>query len=89
MLTRKQLEDLKDCDIDKDCEGCSCFGVCMAADNEAAQTALALADMLKRLEWVPDEIGGHSCLICGGTKAGGHMEGCELAALLRGLETEK
>jgi hypothetical protein len=54
------------------------------------ETALALADMLKRLEWV--KCPGHEdilfCPHCGALQMYGHAKGCELAALLKGLEVE-
>lgn len=95
MLTRKQLEDLKVCNENKDCKTCSCYSICMNVDSNAAETALALADMLKRLEWsrrstflMNGEYENH-CPVCGRHKREGHSADCELSALLKELEGEK
>jgi hypothetical protein len=99
MLSRKQLEDAARC-VYKD----NCFSCCMreyrnkscCADKcveAAAQTALALADMLKRLEWSsmndvsrPGYLTNNNCPICMRHRDQGHTEECELAALLKGSE---
>jgi hypothetical protein len=52
--------------------------------EEIAKAAIALADMLKRLEYNGD---GGTCPMCGYII--GHTSDCELAALLKGLEGEK
>jgi len=99
MLRREQLEDIVRCN-----KGEIACGECNNKDNRcrrgrifgkgtsikdsgcmgnAAQTALTLADMLKRLDRENDV-----CPICGLDKAYGHEKGCELAALLKGLEVE-
>ena len=94
MLTRKQLIDMAKCS----CEGCEvkfekgiphCIG-------KVAKTALALADTLKRLEWV--EVGEREekqemipailCPSCVNWKEDGHKADCELAALLKESEVE-
>jgi len=82
MLRREQLEDAAKCDAKSACEnglidGCV-KGGCV---TYYAQTALELADMLKRLDRENDV-----CPICGLDKAYGHEKGCELAVLLEGLE---
>ena len=92
MLSRKQLEDAAKCDDEGEmmCTDCSCDGGSEHACNttvKAAETALALADMLKRLEWV--KCPGHEdilfCPHCGALQMYGHTKDCELAALLKGL----
>ena len=91
MLTKKQLQALVGCGEKGDCTGetCPMFEIC---DNdytnrgaaEAAKTALALANMLERLEFSNLTWDGAECAICGGRNE--HEDGCELAALLKGLE---
>lgn len=96
MLTGKQLQDVERCHKGEiSCNECSnkdnrcrrgrIFGKgtsikdsgCM---GKSAQTALALADMLERVE----RIDGEWCPICDGRFE--HKADCELAALLKGLE---
>ena len=88
MLSKKQLGDAAKCRVYKDCikcsvnnDGCKYDSRCI---DKIAQTALALADILKRLEY-----NGHggTCPICVGVID--HKSECELAALLKGLEGEK
>jgi hypothetical protein len=87
MLNRKQLEDAAEC------KG-KCFQCHRKyCQEQIAQTALKLADMLKRLEWLVCSYGipgqDEHCPICREYKGDGHTKGCELAALLKGLEAEK
>lgn len=91
MLTKKQLQALVGCGEKGDCTGetCPMFEIC---DNdytnrgaaEAAKTALAYREMLERLEFSNLTWDGAECAICGGRNE--HEDGCELAALLKGLE---
>lgn len=90
MLTRKQLEDASECRKINYCGKClvqtgSDSQTCV---EQAAQTALVLADMLKRLEWVPSG-GVKQCPCCGVYDWQAHKPDCELAELLRRLEGEK
>ena len=85
MLTRIQLEDAAKCCLDFDC--CKCINTRLCnrpggATQEAAQTALALADMVERLEWID----GEWCPICDGRFE--HKPDCELAALLEKVRGE-
>lgn len=45
---------------------------------------LAVADLLRRLQWIPVSLGDHEnqCRICRGFKGSGHKEDCALAVLL-------
>jgi hypothetical protein len=91
VLTKKQLQALVGCGEKEDCTGetCPMFEIC---DNdytnkvaaEAAKTALAYREMLERLEFSNLTWDGAECAICGGRNE--HEDGCELAALLKGLE---
>jgi hypothetical protein len=104
MLSMKQLEDGTKCKINqykshcnKKCsfyyeqeladgdkmEGCS------LSINELAQTALVLANMLKKLEWNKYTYGEPYCPICDRIQSAGHKANCKLGALLKGLEGEK
>jgi hypothetical protein len=100
MLSRKQLEDAAKCEkkigkVDFEtqeemCQKCSCsdgHGGCVATFG-AAQTALTLANMCKRLEWV--KCPGHEdilfCPLCGAMQKYGHAEDCELSKLRKRLE---
>ena len=85
MLTRRQLEDLSKCGYIH-CANCSCAPICEGAEMKSARTALALADMLKRLEWCNDGAEFGKCHVCGVFDVEGHKPDCELAALLKGLE---
>jgi hypothetical protein len=85
MLTRKQLEDAAKCNS-LICDKCSCGTDFGCEIEELAQTALKLADMLKRLEWVETPYVGTPCPVCGNLKRMGHTEDCELAAILAELE---
>ena len=98
MLTKKQLQALVDCGEKEDCAGetCPMFDIC---DNdytnkvaaEAAKTAIALADMVERLEFADhSDVGGWKCChICGvGIGDRNHASDCELAALLKKVRNE-
>ena len=86
MLTRRQLEDLSKCGYIH-CANCSCAPICEGEEMKSAQTALVLADMLKRLERVYDsQFNEYFCPICKAGEEVGHFEDCELAAILKGLE---
>jgi len=92
MLSEKQLRDAAKCSELK-CHTCKANlgkGDCSVP---IAQTALALADMLKRLEWIlaRDKYGEHitRCPDCGEEREEGHAVGCELAKILKGLEVEE
>lgn len=84
-MTRKQLEDAAKCEEKGmfECQRCSLFGAGVICAEAAAQTALALADMLKRLEWEPLS---KFCPICNGIRDIGHNDNCELAAMLKESE---
>jgi hypothetical protein len=93
MLSRKRLEDAArcgktDCDI---CEMKDLYdGQMEKCVEAAAETALALADMCKRLEW-EGALAGEFCPMCKCQKRHGHeghTKDCELSALLKGLEVE-
>jgi hypothetical protein len=95
MLTKRQLEDAAEC-MSHDCESCGvrefAGGCCQIA---TAQTALALAKMLRRLEWsnrIPLmrylPVYEHRCPLCGWPEFNGHAPNCELGNMLKGLEGE-
>jgi hypothetical protein len=93
MLSRKQLEDAARCnEFTLSCSKCSNMEAqsMVSCTEESAKTALALADMCKRKEWV--KCPGHEdilfCPHCGKMQIYGHTEDCELSALLKGLEVE-
>jgi hypothetical protein len=95
MLTKKQLEDAARCAI-IDCEDCSipCINT-IEVTRRSAQTALALAKMLRRLEWsnrIPLmnylPVYEHHCPLCGWSEFNGHAPNCELGNMLKGLEGE-
>ena len=104
MLTKRQLEDAAKCPQNGLCTKCEMDCVRTTLYNgyfdgcisEAAQTALAYRElaekrrlMLKRLEWKGYDIIVEACCpICHNREEEGHEEGCELAALLKGLEGE-
>lgn len=77
------MEDAAEC-MSHDCESCGvrefAGGCCQIA---TAQTALALADMLERVEQIPSDNGTRHtfCPICGEWN-GKHKLDCELATLL-------
>ena len=85
-LNRKELEALAACPERRTCYQCLLEEDCKRCNtrvwSNTAKTALALADMVERLEWID----GEWCLICDGRFE--HKPDCELAALLRGLEGE-
>lgn len=90
MLNRKQLEDSKNCKVTHDCDECeirSTFPThCVQA---VGQTALALLDMLKRLEFAYNSMaraGKNVCQICGYPDTVGHYKDCELGNLLKEME---
>ena len=87
MLTKKQLQDAANCEKMK-CKKCSmndvCYETVFSCTNALAQTALAYREMLERLEFSNLTWDGAECAICGGRNE--HEDGCELAALLKGLE---
>jgi hypothetical protein len=80
--------------IDQDGCVCSLYKRCGGAPavcaEVVAQTALALADMLKRLEYcakdTPNGIIHEVCPICEYQEHEGHAEDCALGRLLKGLE---
>lgn len=93
MLSKKQLEDAAKCGQNS-CGDCKCDGFetgdCV---ENAAKTALAYREMLKRLEYVKDtgRIGGaiyKFCPNCGVSELNGHTADCELAALLKEVENK-
>jgi hypothetical protein len=83
MPTKKQLKDAIKCEQKAMCHTCAMANGQGTADctMRTAQTALALADMLKRLEWNGSY---YRCPMCG--RGDKHKPDCELAALLKGLE---
>jgi len=89
VLNKQQLENAAKCrDLIciQDCQVCidAIEGQCGECTENAAQTALAYRDMLKRLEWGAIAKWGNDrhCVICHNLKSGGHTENCELAKLL-------
>ena len=88
MLTYKQIKDASEC-CGKSCNECSCFSDkagCAATSDEMPNTALALADMVLKLNKQREE-NGLCCRECG--EAYGHKPDCELVKLLKGLEGDK
>ena len=88
MLSEKQLEDAARCnEFTLSCGECSNRDAMsmVSCIEEAAKTALALADMVKRLEWAPSG-GIKQCPCCGAYDWQEHKIGCEIVALLKGLE---
>ena len=96
MLTKRQLEDAAEC-MSHDCESCGvrefAGGCCQIA---TAQTALALAKMLRRLEWsnrIPLmrylPVYEHRCPLCGWPEFNGHAPNCELGNMLKESEGEE
>jgi len=53
---------------------------------ETAQTALALLDILKKLEFSNLTFEGPECYFCGGKNE--HLADCELGNLLKEMEVE-
>lgn len=88
ILTRKQLEDASKCTKFKSCSECSCKVEAgrYLCEEESAQTALTLLDMLKKLEWTlhaEDEV---FCPRCGNSKTDGHEYDCQLGNLLKEVD---
>ena len=85
MLTKKQLEDASKCELKGSCNGCSLadgkgVGSCI---KRPSQTALAIFDMLKRLD---KAVASYriNCPLCFSDK--GHSKDCELGILLKEVE---
>ena len=100
MLTKKQLEDAAECLTQfhkKTCGQCSCnkfrYGYVgsYGCTENTAQTALAYREMLKELEWCSIDYENRTescCPVCGGWQKEGHIDDCELAALLKEEDEE-
>ena len=64
----------------------------LEGDDDCRELMDRLVAMLKRLEWLSDYwtptqwLENRFCPICEASQAGGHEEGCELAALLAELD---
>ena len=90
MLTKKQLEDAAGCkthactSLNYECGMHKIRHYGATCTWQVAKTALALADMLKRFEWMhTDNTYAVYCPMCGWEKECGHKPDCELAALLK------
>lgn len=95
MMTRKMLEDAAKCVIRGFCEDEPQCSLCDTVDDSAdcvsltAQTALKLADMLKRLEWIQTREGSDYCIplwncpYCENEQGEGHTSDCALAETAR------
>jgi hypothetical protein len=88
MLSKKQLEDATNC-IEGRCEKCTCYKgnwECYATNYEVAADALALYEILEKLEWIlaHDNYGEdiNLCPDCGKERHEGHAKSCELEKLL-------
>ena len=87
-MTKRQLKKATICFI-LGCKECAIgYYDSVNCVHEVAETALIYQAMLERLEYIPDNTGGH-CAICGMGSGLGHMDGCELAALLKESEVER
>jgi cell division protein FtsB len=95
-LNRKELEALAACPERRTCYQCLLEEDCKRCNtrvwSNTAKTALALADMVERLEWsLKQELlknYRHYCPICERNKLVGHAADCELAALLKKVRGE-
>lgn len=83
MPTMKQLKDTANCSYIR-CNECAC---------NFAETALALAKMLRQLEWsnrIPLmnylPVYEHRCPLCGWHEFNGHAPNCELGNMLKELD---
>lgn len=97
LLAKRQLENFANAKCSETvCASCNLYDDCIDGYIDViAQTALALAKMLERLEWgnrIPRmnylPVYEHHCPLCGWHEFNGHAPNCELGNMLNGLEGE-